>query len=447
MKKMILIVALTLFAVNLSAQGVALTLDSCFALAKANNTKFKTNALEIAKAKEVKAQVFTKYFPQVSLRLLSYYALSPIVDYNVDDIDQEKEFGAFVVSVIQALRESGSDIPTEVTAMKQGLGGNAVVVMPVYAGGRIANGNRLASLGIEAAELKSEVSERDLLEDIESSYYLVLGLQEKVKTLNSALALIDSLDHTVDVALKAGLVTNSDKLRVALKRNEFQATAMQLSNGIVLASQMLCHQIGIDYPEGGLTLQNDLDFEHQSATTFHPGFLRPERRLLQLQVEAETFYKKLTLGEALPEVGLGTLASYGSMTGKLKFNTVLFASVSIPLTQWWETSHKLKEHDVKIREAELMRDDLDGMMQLQEKQAYNQMVEAEALLRSDRAALDLAKENSRLSNLNYRAGLNTIADVLESNALLLQAQNAITDRQITYASARRRYMDLTGKGE
>lgn len=72
------------------------------------------------------------------------------------------------------------------------------------------------------------------------------------------------------------------------------------------------------------------------------------------------------------------------------------------------------------------------------------MVEAEALLRSDRAALAMAEENSRLANLNYQAGMNTISDVLEANALLLQAQNAITDRQITYASARRRYHDLTG---
>ena len=84
-------------------------------------------------------------------------------------------------------------------------------------------------------------------------------------------------------------------------------------------------------------------------------------------------------------------------------------------------------------------------MSLQEKQAYNQMIEAEALLQSDQAALDMAQENYRVAELNYRAGMNTITDVLEANSLLLQAQNAITDRQITYVSARRRYHDLTGK--
>ena len=49
------------------------------------------------------------------------------------------------------------------------------------------------------------------------------------------------------------------------------------------------------------------------------------------------------------------------------------------------------------------------------------------------------------AELNYRAGMNTITDVLEAHALLLQAKNAITDRQITYQTASRRYHDLSGQ--
>ena len=92
-----------------------------------------------------------------------------------------------------------------------------------------------------------------------------------------------------------------------------------------------------------------------------------------------------------------------------------------------------------------MQQDLTEKMVLQVKQAYNQMVEADALLQSDKSALDMAQENYRLAELNYRAGMNTITDVLEAHALLLQAKNAITDRQITYLSARRRYHDLSGR--
>lgn len=443
MKRYILIIAFAFLTLGLTAQNAdVLTLDSCFALARANNAQFKTNKIEIEKAQEVKKQVFTKFFPQVSLDYIGYYAVNPIIQYGIDDIHDE--FGEILKAIVETLNANGMNLPTGVEFMQKGQGVSAMAIQPVYAGGRIRNGNQLAQLGVEAAELKAEVSERDVLESIESTYYLVIGLQSKVATLNSAMALIDSLDHTVNVALKAGLVTKNDQLRVALKRNEFLAKQMQLNNGIVLASRLLCQEIGIEYPEGGLNLENDLE----KGTVFveNDSFERPELRLLQLQIDAETFYKRLTRGEALPEIGIGAMVSYGNLVQpNYKGNAIFFAKVSVPLTQWWETSHKIKEHNLKIEQYEIMQQDLTEKMSLQEKQAYNQMIEAESLLRSDNAALEMAQENYRLAELNYRAGMNTLTDVLEANALLLQAQNAITDRQITYTSARRRYHDLTGK--
>lgn len=447
MKRYILTIIIAIMALGAQAQNAdVLTLDSCFALAKANNAQFKTNQLEIEKAREVKAQVFTKFFPQVSAGYLVYNAVKPIIHYDTQDIDGE--FGELLKDIIEVLNspEIGMDVPTEVNLMKSGRGANALAIQPVFAGGRIVNGNRLAKLGIEAAELKAEVSERDLLENIESTYLMVVGLKEKVQTVASALTLIDSLDHSVAVALEAGLVTKNDALRVALKRNELEAKQLQLSNGIILASKLLCQQIGIAYPEGGLNLQNDVAEQEEQVLTTGGETNRPEQRLLQLQVESEKYYKKLTIGEALPQIGIGVFANYGNIIQEnARANAILFGRVSIPLTQWWETSHKIKEHNIKIKEAELMQEDLSQKMVLQEQQAYNQMIEAQALLRSDKSALAMAEENYRLAELNYRAGMNTLTDVLEANALLLQAQNAITDRQISYITARRRYHDLTGK--
>lgn len=446
-KSHIIILFFALLTIGAKAQTPVLTLDSCFALAKTNNVQLQADQLEIEKAQQVKAQVFTKYFPQVSISYMAYYAARPIIEYGINDI-QDDDLGAFLSALITTLNDPeglNMSLPTEINLMKKGHSANATAIVPVYAGGRIRNGNRLANVGIEAAQLKAEVSERDMLENIESSYYLVLGLQDKVNTVESALALTDSLDHIVDIALKAGLITKSDKLRLALKQNELKAKQMQLNNGIILASQLLCQQIGIDYPENGLTLDTT-GFSSNGLSSVAPreAFTRPEQRLLQLQVDAENLRKKLTLGETLPQVGVGGTAFYGNLVRKYKFNAIALAQVSIPLTQWWETSHKLKEHDIAIREAELMQQDLTEKMTLQVNQAYNQMVEAEALMQSDKAALDMAKENYRLAELNYRAGMNTITDVLEAHALLLQAKNAITDRQITYLTARRRYHDLNG---
>ena len=444
MKRNILVLVLAFLSLGLTAQNTdVLTLDSCFALAKANNAQFKTSKLKIEQARQVKKQVFTKYFPQITANYMDYYAVNPIIQYGVDQFSSD-EFGQILKAIIETLNNMGMGIPTEIGFMKQGQSISATAIQPIFTGGRIINGNRLAQLGIEASELQAEVTERDVLEDIESTYYLVLGLQAKVETLNTAIELIDSLDHNVEVALRAGLVTKNDQLRVAMKRNEFKAKQLQLNNGIVLASQLLCQQIGIEYPEEGLVLEDDL--ENNDIFVPNDNFIRPEIQLLQLQIDAEVFYKRMARGEAMPEIGLGVVANYGDMLQKFyKGNAIFFARVKVPITQWWETSHKIKEHNLKIEQYEIMQKDLTEKMSLQEKQAYNQMVEAQALLESDKASLEMALENYHVADVNYRAGMNTIADVLEANALLLEAQNAITDREISYVSARRRYHDLTGK--
>lgn len=446
-KSHIIILLFALLITGAKAQTPVLTLDSCFALAKANNVQMQTAQLEIEKAQQVKAQVFTKYFPQVSLSSIGFFSARPFIEFGINDI-QDDDLSAFLSALITSLNDPeglNMGLPTEINLMQAGHSVNATALVPVYAGGRIMNGNRLANVGVEVARLKAEVSERDMLENIESSYYLVLGLKDKVHTLESALALTDSLERIVDVALRAGLITKSDKLRLSLKQNELKAKQMQLGNGIVLASQLLCQQIGIEYPEAGLTLDTAGFASNPTLSVANEDFVRPEHQLLQLQVDAERLRKKLTLGEALPQVGVGGTFAYGFLIRRYKANAIALAQVSIPLSQWWETSHKLKEHDIAIREAELMQQDLTEKMGLQVKQAYNQMVEADALLQSDKSALDMAQENYRLAELNYRAGMNTITDVLEAHALLLQAKNAITDRQISYLSARRRYHDLSGR--
>ena len=82
------------------------------------------------------------------------------------------------------------------------------------------------------------------------------------------------------------------------------------------------------------------------------------------------------------------------------------------------------------------------MMSLEEEKAYTDMVDACMLLKSDSAALEIAQENYRLAALNYSAGATTLSEVLQAHTLLLQAQNAITDRHTTYIVARRRLLDL-----
>ena len=431
------------FSIFNSVQAQELTLDSCLALARRNNVEIRTSQLEMEHAREVKRQVFTKYFPQVNLTGVGYYSANPIIHFSIEDV-QSNDMRELLQEIYD-LVSSESDVKNEVSLMKKGASGSVIAAQPLFTGGRIITGNKLANLGVEAAELQAEMKMRDIIENIESTYYLVAGLQQKVATVTAALDLIDSLDRTVQAALENGLVTRADALQLQLKRNEMLANQQQLASGIHLSKRLLCTQIGIEYSDT-LTFANPLmeippmlDFVYRTVG----DSLRPETRLLQLSVEAEQLQRRLTLGEALPQLTLIGSAYYGNMIkNDASANAVALLSLSVPLSGWWETSHKLKQHDIRIQEARIRQDYYNHMMSLEEEKAYSDMLDAAVLLKSDSAALEIAQENYRLSVLNYQAGVITLTEVLQAQTLLLQAQNAITDRQTTFVTARRRLMDL-----
>lgn len=441
LKALLCVSLLTAYGTQTSAQ--TLTLDSCLALARKHNADIRTSQLEVLKAQEVKRQAFTKYFPQLQLGAFGYYAAEPLIRFGLEDI-QSNDMRE-LLELIYEIAETSTDVKKELTLMKKGASVSGTVVQPIFVGGRIVNGNRLAKLGVEAAELQATAKMRDVMENIESSYYLVTGLQQKVATLEAALNLIDSLDHTVDVALANGLVTKADALQVQLKRNEMLANQQMLTSGIRLSKRLLCQQIGIEYSD-------DIVFEEPSSPslpplsfnkTLQPDSLRPEMQLLRINVEAEKLKKKMTIGEQLPQLAFIGIGFYGNIIKTdPSANGIAMLSLQVPLTAWWENAHKIHQHNIAIEEAQIMRDNYTNLMSLEEEKAYSDMVDAYMLIKSDSSALDVAQENYRLANLNYEAGNATLSEVLQAHALLLQAENAITDRRTTYVVARRRLLDL-----
>lgn len=441
LKALLCVSLLTAYGTQTSAQ--TLTLDSCLALARKHNADIRTSQLEVLKAQEVKRQAFTKYFPQLQLGAFGYYAAEPLIRFGLEDI-QSNDMRE-LLELIYEIAETSTDVKKELTLMKKGASVSGTVVQPIFVGGRIVNGNRLAKLGVEAAELQATAKMRDVMENIESSYYLVTGLQQKVATLEAALNLIDSLDHTVDVALANGLVTKADALQVQLKRNEMLANQQMLTSGIRLSKRLLCQQIGIEYSD-------DIVFEEPSSPslpplnfnkTLQPDSLRPEMQLLRINVEAEKLKKKMTIGEQLPQIAFIGIGFYGNIIKTdPSANGIAMLSLQVPLTAWWENAHKIHQHNIAIEEAQIMRDNYTNLMSLEEEKAYSDMVDAYMLMKSDSSALEVAQENYRLANLNYEAGNATLSEVLQAHALLLQAENAITDRRTTYVVVRRRLLDL-----
>jgi outer membrane protein TolC len=175
----------------------------------------------------------------------------------------------------------------------------------------------------------------------------------------------------------------------------------------------------------------------------------PEHRLLQLQLQAAQLQKRMAIADALPQVAVGAYYGYSNMQanifrnglGSQYGNGTLFFSVSVPLSAWWETAHKIKEHNLEIEQARLQQEHTNELLHMRAQQAHNQMNEASLLINEYENALQLATQNYNLTQADYQAGRVTISQLLEAQTVLLQAQNNLTDAFISYRIAERKFLN------
>lgn len=425
---------------HVGAQG--LTLDSCKAMAKRNNVAVVNAWLDVKAAQEVKKQARTKYFPQVSAMVGVYDAAKPLIEYGIDDIDNATarqwlhnlyfEYGAAM------------GLPDRLSLCENGVMVGATAVQPVFMGGQIVNGNELAKLGVTAAQLKGELTSDQIVRQVEEIYWQTVSLKEKRTTLQQALVYLDTLQRDATVAAEAGLITRNDILKVTLKQNEMRSNMLKVENGITLSTMLLCQMIGMEYNENVMLTDtvpdNSMVGNLSDADVLNAVCNRKESDLLDLQVRAEKLKKKMAIGKSLPHIMIGATASYGNLVfDHFTANALAFATVQVPLTGWWETSHKIRQQNYAIQKAENERADLMGKMALEIRQAWSNVREAEQQVELMNTALADAQENLNTARTNFEAGLVTVSEVLEAQTLLLQARNHCTDAQIDLYVKNNRY--------
>ncbi len=121
-------------------------------------------------------------------------------------------------------------------------------MQPLYAGGRIVNGNRLATLGLDVARDDAVLARRDALAQTEEKYWRLVELAEKERTLAAFERLLEALEKQAIDAVEAGLVTRNDSLKVALERQRAEVDRLRLESGVRLTARDLRRHLGL--PEG-----------------------------------------------------------------------------------------------------------------------------------------------------------------------------------------------------
>lgn len=436
-----MILALCLIPALCSAQGRSISLDECIRLSHSHNPAVVNAALDSKIARATKQEAMTNWFPTVSASAYGFNSIHPLLEIGLDDVLGSSD-AANNLRYYAQTAGGLAGVNTEWSLLHQGYVGSINVAQPIFAGGRIANGNSLATLGVKAAEIKNAIALRDNDDLVVGKYWSAVSLCEKKEALQQAIDLVSSLERDVASARDAGLAKESDLMQVRLKSKELQSQMTKLRSGERLAKMDLFNLIGLDYKIlelDGIALEDrfsslegpDSHYKDEAAAAAS----LEESQLLGMAVDAKKLEKKMAVGEGLPQVGIGASVGYGQILGDARTNGAVYAMVKIPISDWSKTSRKIQRCNYEIQKAENDKEYLDKQLVLKLSKEWMDLTSAWDQVQLAGDAVELAELVEAQKQEEYSAGLCTLTELLQSQTEMASARSAYIDRMADYCNA------------
>ena len=411
--------ALAFVHTTLQAQQ-SYSLEQCRQMALTQNAQMRISANKTMIAKQEKREAATNFLPSISLAGGAMKA---------DDGLLQIPMGGQTMKLLD-----------------EGLYGGAMASLPIFAGGQIYNGHKLATLGLEVSELQLRQTTNEVKLTVEQYYWNIVVLNEKLQTLQQVEIMLDKIRSDVKVAVDAGVKNRNDLLQVELRHNEIKSAVINVENNIKVCKMLLAQYIGVDWENFDVqaTVTADLlspeylfvdHAEHLDTTV--------EYQLLSKAVEASKLEMRLNKGQFLPTVALSGGYLYNDFMGPSQNSFVGMVNVSIPIS--WKASHSVRKYKYRYQNAVTEFDDGSEQLIIRMQKAQIDLSNAYQLALIARNSIEQSEENLRLNEQYYKAGTSSMSDLLEAQQLFQQSRDKYAEAYSKYEISKTEYLQATGR--
>ena len=413
------------------SEARVLSLEECREAASEHNRTLRNSRFDLEAARQSRREAFTNYFPQISASGGLFQAQHGLV---------QADFGV-------TLPQMGTmNLP--ISMVRRGLFGSVTAVQPLFAGLKIVNGNKLARLGEETGEIRLRMTEGEVREQTDTYYWQIVSLKDNLATIEAVERQLAEIHRQVELSVKAGLVTTNDLLRVELRQQEIAANRLTVENGLKVSKLLLACHIGVDWH--GFDVRTAAFADPEAPESCYVPVeealdRRAEYLLAEKNVEAQKYQKRMERGKRLPTVGIGAGYLYYNMTDKDVDDGLVFAQVSVPISEWWGGAHALKKARIREQQAENDREQARERLAVESEKSWCEVQEAYARILIARRSVTSATENLRQNKNFYRAGTAPLSELLDAETLYTQSRNNLTSACAAYRTSLARYMRVTGR--
>jgi outer membrane protein TolC len=327
----------------------------------------------------------------------------------------------------------------------------AQINLPIYTGGAINSGIEAAEFGAKAADGQLATVIQDIRLGVAEHYMSVLRAESAVTVAKSYVASLAS--HTEDTRnrFEFGDVPKNDYLAASVTLANAEQRLLQAQNGLDYAQAAYNRFLGRPLPtvvsvDPTISI-DDLVPRNAGLEELTTMARQTRQELTALDSRAQALERQADKARAGSRPQLALTGGYTYLENQfLTDDQYWMAGVSL---QWniFDGGQARKQSASLAQKAIAVghnRADLESMIALQVRKAWNDRLEAESRLVVAASTVDQADENLRVVRARYDAGSSTNAEVLDAEALREQSLSNHDDARFEVALAKLRLARAVG---
>jgi len=328
---------------------------------------------------------------------------------------------------------------------------NVTLTQPLFTGWRLTILREIASLGVDTAKIQKETTIQDLVLNVKGAYF---GILKAEKLENVAKQAVEQLKANLVVSqafYDEGIIAKNDLLQTEVQMAQALQNLIKATNGVELAKSLFNKL---------LRRRLDQDLKIKDILDYYPIRLlfdqcmvkaeqnRPEIKEVSLNVMSAEKAIDLSKSSYYPSVRL--IGNYqrkaddillDSSPGEDPDNWTITLQGEWTFWEWRKKRHDVAAASAKLAKARYILQEIKDNIQLEVKEAYLSLREAEKNIQVAKKAVVQAEENFRMNEERYKQQVATSTDVLDALTLLTQARtnhfNALSEHNIAWARLER----------
>lgn len=307
---------------------------------------------------------------------------------------------------------------------------------PVYTGGRAEAQIEQAKINADSAELGVMKAQQQLKLDTTTAYYNVLQASNMVKVNQQSVAnLTEHLGH-VQAQYEAGVIAKADVLRSEVELANAQQNLTKAQNNYDVAHAALNNIIG-EPLDSQSVLKDELtyvQYDQSLDDSIQQAIKnRPELGQSENSIAAAKAGIKAADSGRLPTISVsGSQGWSGSDFPGDKSNWSVGVTANWNIFDMGLTKAKVKQAEAAADKASQMDGQTRDSIELEVRQAYLSMKEAEKRIDTSKVAVDKAVEDLKIAQTKYNAGAGTNLDVIDAQLAQTQANTNYTQALYDY---------------